>query len=1099
MASQVDVLLKLRYKEQGLKSILGGLGSFMGRMAGAAGLYVSFNQLTNSIKTMASYEQNMANVRATINGTATEMIALSEAARKAGENSIFSAVEVSAGMEKMAKAGLAPRQIMESLASTIELASAASIDFGKAVDLQVQANTTMGISWSDMARVNKAFVVAANNSIMSVEDIGTAFKYIGPLGKEFGMDIEQAASYLAALAQNGIKASQGGTGLRTVLLHLAKPSADAQKIWSNWGITMEENNGEAKTFGKLIDELSKKDVTLNQLFRVAEQRGAPALKALLNQMGYIDDTINEIKKDTNAAHRIAMARVSTLSGAWKQFNNVLVGSSVAAGEGGLTSLLTAGLNAISIKLRELNPQIEGFVSAFKKSFSDGSIGLFLYDALMAGWNSFKSVVKSLWSGVVGKDFVSGFLSVALAIGGVLETVLVDVFVGVCALFQTLMESAVDAIGIKLGEVLERAIGPLKYIGSKAAESISPLLYAGAKTVTDISRKTGVTPGQESDSDRISRSGSGFGKRLEDNYAKLSDVMTASVTEFFQKALSKFTLNPSNYKDNRYEAPKDLYGEGNKPVSSVSNLALSQAKIDPAALDTKSLVDVYNALSLVSDGWVDYAKVSAAEAQGGMESVRVEILRNKMLRIISRQLVLHSSETKKDTDNLNKNTERTQEQLSALNSVYEAQKQAIISGAAYSGLNKLERRTIYELNEAILENLKIEIARLSVEADAITDLVLKAKALEEVAAAQSKYNNLLKAGVPKTRYETTKQTNESNFGGDNGLGDSAKNYQSIGETLGGGLMDWTNAAGSAFNQLASLIGNVMGEISNGIANSITGWIRGTQSFGDAMREMGASMLQTTVQTLTQMGIQQAIHWGLEVAGITAAKTTEVGIVTTGEAAKAAASAAGAASILASQAIVATGAVASATTVVAAGTTEKVSILASAWAWLVKAAMFAMNAFPIPIVGPFLGIATMIAVLAAGASIIGGMATGGQPEDGTYSGKVIGDGTRTSDTAGVYALSNDEYVVRGNAASMIGYDNLDYMNTFGRMPDTIRGFATGGSVGKISGSAIASSNSSAAPSKTIFAWNDREVNRHLQSDPGYQKKVLRMVKDNKRGMI
>jgi TP901 family phage tail tape measure protein len=1056
MASQVDVLLKLKYTEQGLKSVLGGMAGFMTKMAGAAGLYVSFNQLTNSIKTMASYEQNMANVKATINATATEMIALSNAARKAGESSIFSAVEVSAGMEKMAKAGLAPSQIIGALGSTIELATAASIDFGKAVDLQVQANTTMGISWSDMARVNRAFVVAANNSIMSVEDIGTAFKYIGPLGKEFGMDIEHAAAYLAALAQNGIKASQGGTGLRTVLLHLAKPSADAQKIWSNWGITMLENNGEAKTFGKLMDELSKKDVTLNQLFRVAEQRGAPALRALLNQMGYIDDTINEIKKDTDAAHRIAMARVSTLSGAWKQFNNVLVGSSVAAGEGGLTSLLTAGLNAVSIKLKELNPQIEGFVSALKKSFSDGSIGLFLYDALMAGWNSFKGIVKSLWSGEAGNDFLSGFTSVAIAIGGVLETVLIDVFVGVCALFQTLMESAADSIGSDFSERFNNLINPLQ--------------YASVKIVGAISGNKYVTPGQQSESGRISRSESGFGKRLEENYAKSSDLMTASVVEFFQKTLSKFTPKPSNYGDNRYQAPKTLYGEGPKPVPSVSNNLYPQAKIDPSVLDTKQLVELYNALADLSEGWVDYAKVSAAESQGGMESVRVEILRNKMIGLISNKLSTQSSETKKATDSLNENTERTQEQLDALNSVYEAQKQAIISGAAYSGLNELERRTIYELNEAILENKKIEIDRLSLEANAITDLVMRAKALKKVAVAQSEYNKLIKDGTPKTKIQSSQDEYQSNFGGNNGLGDPAKNYQSMEEVFTGGSLDWINSVGSAFNQLAATIGTVMSDISSGISSSIMGWIQGTASFTDGIRSMAVSVVQTVIQMVVQMGVQ----WALEATMFSTAEDIKVTASTT-----------------------------STEIVVANNTTEQVSLFATAWAWIVKAAASAMSGLSeIPIIGWVLGIAALAAVLAIGAGMMGGLATGGQPGDATYAGKVSGPGTRTSDTAGVYALSTDEYVVRGNAAAAIGYDNLDYMNTFGRIPETARGFATGGSVGDLSGAALGASGGSgraSMPQKFIFVSSPREALREQQREPGYEAHIQNVVKRGKGKII
>lgn len=70
----------------------------------------------------------------------------------------------------------------------------------------------------------------------------------------------------------------------------------------------------------------------------------------------------------------------------------------------------------------------------------------------------------------------------------------------------------------------------------------------------------------------------------------------------------------------------------------------------------------------------------------------------------------------------------------------------------------------------------------------------------------------------------------------------------------------------------------------------------------------------------------------------------------------------------------------------------------------------------------------------------MADGGRTGDAlgtvrgmTSGGRVSGPGTTTSDTAGIIAVSNDEYVLRAWAASRIGYQNLDYANRYGRFPE------------------------------------------------------------------
>lgn len=57
-----------------------------------------------------------------------------------------------------------------------------------------------------------------------------------------------------------------------------------------------------------------------------------------------------------------------------------------------------------------------------------------------------------------------------------------------------------------------------------------------------------------------------------------------------------------------------------------------------------------------------------------------------------------------------------------------------------------------------------------------------------------------------------------------------------------------------------------------------------------------------------------------------------------------------------------------------------------------------------------------------------------------GKVDGPGTGTSDSI-LARLSNNEFVLKANAAKAIGYGRLDYMNRYGKLP----GFANGGQVG------------------------------------------------------
>jgi len=67
--------------------------------------------------------------------------------------------------------------------------------------------------------------------------------------------------------------------------------------------------------------------------------------------------------------------------------------------------------------------------------------------------------------------------------------------------------------------------------------------------------------------------------------------------------------------------------------------------------------------------------------------------------------------------------------------------------------------------------------------------------------------------------------------------------------------------------------------------------------------------------------------------------------------------------------------------------------------------------------------------------------GGPGRRATGGMITGPGTWTSDTAGLYALSNDEWVIRASSASMYGYNAMDAVN---RGTAVIR-YARGGPVG------------------------------------------------------
>ena len=66
--------------------------------------------------------------------------------------------------------------------------------------------------------------------------MGETFKYVAPVAGAMGYSAEDVATAVGLMANSGIKASQAGTSLRTMLSRMAKPTKEVQAAMDALGI-----------------------------------------------------------------------------------------------------------------------------------------------------------------------------------------------------------------------------------------------------------------------------------------------------------------------------------------------------------------------------------------------------------------------------------------------------------------------------------------------------------------------------------------------------------------------------------------------------------------------------------------------------------------------------------------------------------------------------------------------------------------------------------------------------------------------------------------------------------------------------------------------
>lgn len=176
---------------------------------------------TAAVKTAADFDSAMSKVAAVSGATGSELDALREKAREMGSKTKFSASEAAEAMNYMAMAGWKTSDMLEGIEGVMNLAAASGEDLATTSDIVTDALTAFGLSASDSGHFADILAAASSNANTNVSMMGETFKYCAPIAGALGFSAEDTAEAIGLMANAGIKGSQAGTALRTIMNNLS--------------------------------------------------------------------------------------------------------------------------------------------------------------------------------------------------------------------------------------------------------------------------------------------------------------------------------------------------------------------------------------------------------------------------------------------------------------------------------------------------------------------------------------------------------------------------------------------------------------------------------------------------------------------------------------------------------------------------------------------------------------------------------------------------------------------------------------------------------------------------------------------------------------
>lgn len=297
------------------------MSSLMKKTAAAVGV-ASVAAAKKTIDVGKSFEAGMSEVQAISGASGEDLERLSNKAKAMGATTKFSATESATALKYMAMAGWKTNQMVSGLAGVMNLAAASGEDLGTVSDIVTDSMTAFGLKANQSGHFADVLAKASSSSNTNVGLMGETFKYVAPLAGSMGYSIEDTATAIGLMANAGIKGSQAGTSLRSILTRLVKPPKDAAAALSELGISTTNADGSMKPLRQTMSELREKfsGLTESQKSQYASSiAGQEAMSGLLAIVSASDSDFNKLQKaidnSSGAAKKQADIMNNNLQGA----------------------------------------------------------------------------------------------------------------------------------------------------------------------------------------------------------------------------------------------------------------------------------------------------------------------------------------------------------------------------------------------------------------------------------------------------------------------------------------------------------------------------------------------------------------------------------------------------------------------------------------------------------------------------------------------------------------------------------------------------------------------------------------------------------------
>jgi TP901 family phage tail tape measure protein len=353
------------------------LASGGGRLA-AAGIGMAA-PIAAAVQQGAAFESTLLNIRASTGATAAQIDQIKASSMAMSQALGVGPTEAAQGMLELLKAGMSLDSVLGGAGRTaLEFAKVGEMDVAQAAVVMSDAMNVFKVS-SDVAA--NALSSAADASSTSIAQMSEAFSMSSAVAGKAGQSIEDLSATLAILANNGVKGSDAGTSVKTMLMRLMAPASEAADAMAGVGLSVRSFvNQDTGKMLPMVDIIGKLGEAMKPLDEVAKKEllakifGADAIRAALILGDVGTAGFEDMRKAMSSALPVGEKYKLLMSGLAGSAGNVLAA---------LQRMAIAVSDAVAPALAGALPFITGFIDGLTKLATDNKEAVVLFAQVAA--------------------------------------------------------------------------------------------------------------------------------------------------------------------------------------------------------------------------------------------------------------------------------------------------------------------------------------------------------------------------------------------------------------------------------------------------------------------------------------------------------------------------------------------------------------------------------------------------------------------------------------------------------------------------------------------------------------------------------------------